>query len=404
MQRNQVKFLYLNLGHFLDHLFMLIFASVAAFQLNSEWGMSYAALIPYATPGFIAFGVFALLAGWIADKWSREGMIVIFFIGIGVSAILTGMANSPIQIAIGLTLVGIFAAIYHPVGLAMVVHGRTKTGIPLAINGIFGNMGVASAALLTGFLVDSSGWRSAFFVPGAISIVLGVAYLIFIRGDKLSEAANAASGKAAETPPIPRNTFNRIFAIILVTTAIGGLVFQSTTFALPKIFEERLVDFAGTATMVGWYAFLVFSLAAFAQLVIGYLVDHHSIRTVFATVALSQAVLFFLMTHLEGIAALLVAFAFMFVVFGQIPINDVLIGRMARSEWRSRVYALRYIVTFSVMASTVPLISWVHQNWGFEKLFVILTIAALAIFAATLLLPGSSPVIQGQKPAATEGT
>jgi MFS family permease len=404
MQRNQIKFLYLNLGHFLDHLFMLIFASVAAFQLNSEWGMSYAALIPYATPGFIAFGVCALLAGWIADKWSREGMIVIFFIGIGVSSILTGMANSPIQIAIGLTLVGIFAAIYHPVGLAMVVHGRTKTGIPLAINGIYGNMGVASAALLTGFLVDSSGWRSAFFIPGAISIVLGVAYLIFIRGDKPTETANAASSKAAEIPAISRQAFQRIFAIILVTTAIGGLVFQSTTFALPKIFEERLADFAGTATMVGWYAFLVFSLAAFAQLVIGYLVDNHSIRTVFATVALSQAVLFFLMTHLEGLAALLVAFAFMFVVFGQIPINDVLIGRMARSEWRSRVYALRYIVTFSVMASTVPLISWVHQNWGFEKLFGILTIAALAIFAATLVLPKSSPIIQQQKVAPASGT
>jgi len=404
MQRNQIKFLYLNLGHFLDHLFMLIFASVAAFQLNSEWGMSYAALIPYATPGFIAFGVCALLAGWIADKWSREGMIVIFFIGIGLSSILTGMANSPIQIAIGLTLVGIFAAVYHPVGLAMVVQGRTKTGIPLAINGIFGNMGVASAALLTGFLVDSSGWRSAFFVPGAISIVLGVAYLLFIRGDKPPEAANAATGKVAESPSISRQTFLRIFAIILITTAIGGLVFQSTTFALPKIFEERLFDFAGTATLVGWYAFLVFSLAAFAQLVIGYLVDHHSIRTVFATVALSQAVLFFLMTHLEGIAALLVAFAFMLVVFGQIPINDVLIGRMARSEWRSRIYALRYIVTFSVMASTVPLISWVHQNWGFEKLFGILTIAALAIFAATLVLPKSSPIIQRQKLAATEGT
>ena len=404
MQRNQIKFLYLNLGHFLDHLFMLIFASVAAFQLNSEWGMSYAALIPYATPGFIAFGVCALLAGWIADKWSREGMIVIFFIGIGLSSILTGMANSPIQIAIGLTLVGVFAAIYHPVGLAMVVQGRTKTGIPLAINGIFGNMGVASAALLSGFLVDSSGWRSAFFVPGVISIVLGIAYLLFIRGDKPPEAANAATGKVAEPASISRQSFQRIFAIILFTTAIGGLVFQSTTFALPKIFEERLVDFAGTATMVGWYAFLVFSLAAFAQLVIGYLVDNHSIRVVFATVALSQAILFFLMTHLEGIAALLVAFAFMLVVFGQIPINDVLIGRMARSEWRSRVYALRYIVTFSVMASTVPLISWVHQNWGFEKLFGILTIAALAIFAATLLLPRSSPVIQRQKLAATEGT
>jgi MFS family permease len=401
MQRNQVKFLYLNLGHFLDHLFMLIFASVAAFQLYSEWGMSYASLIPYATPGFIAFGVCALLAGWIADKWSREGMMVVFFIGIGVSSILTGMANNPLQIAVGLTLIGVFAAIYHPVGLAMVVHGRDKIGIPLAINGIFGNMGVACAALLTGFLVDSSGWRSAFFIPGVISILLGVSSLVVFRGDKKPDAdgaASASSGRGIGAASIPRNVFLRIFAIIIFTTAAGGLIFQSTTFALPKIFDERLVDFAGSATLVGWYTFLVFSLAAFAQLLIGYLVDHHSVRIVFATVAICQAFFFFLMLHLEGITALLVAFAFMFVVFGQIPINDVLIGRMARSEWRSRVFALRYVVTFSVMASTVPLIGWVHANWGFERLFSILTGAALAIFAATLLLPGSSKIINRQNP------
>ena len=146
--------------------------------------------------------------------------------------------------------------------------------------------------------------------------------------------------------------------------------------------------------MVGWYAFLVFSLAAFAQLVIGYLVDHYSIRIVFASVALLQAGFFYAMTHLNGITALLVAIAFMFVVFGQIPINDVLVGRMARSEWRSRAYALRYVVTFSVMASAVPLIGWVHAGWGFGRLFQILAIAALAIFMATLFLPGSNEAVR----------
>ena len=399
MRRNQVKFLFLNLGHFLDHLFMLIFASVVALRLDSEWGISYAELIPYATPGFIAFGVCALLAGWIADKWSREGMIVIFFIGIGVSSIFAGLANNPLQIAAGLTLIGVFAAIYHPVGLAMVVHGRDKTGIPLAINGVFGNLGVASAALLTGFLIDNAGWRSAFYVPGFISIVLGISYLIFINQGKRSGAAvveSIGTNQKFDPPSIPKNILIRVFAIIFFTTAVGGLIFQSTTFALPKIFDERLADFAGTATMVGWYAFLVFSLAALAQLVIGYLVDHHSIRIVFAVVALFQSIFFFLMTRLEGITALLVSIAFMFVVFGQIPINDVLVGRMARSEWHSRAYALRYVVTFSVMASTVPLIGWVHGNWGFGKLFNILAIAALTIFAATLLLPRSIKTLQHQ--------
>ena len=392
MQRSQVKFLYLNVGHFLDHLFMLVFATVAALRLNSEWGMSYAELIPYATPGFIAFGVCAIFAGWIADKWSREGMIAVFFIGIGASSMLTGLAETPLQIGLGLTAIGVFAAIYHPVGLAMVVQGRERTGVPLAINGVFGNLGVASAALLTGFLIDAAGWRSAFYLPGALSILIGVAYWVFENGSAArAEAAQGRARAAAVAPAsIPRATLVRVFAIIFFTTAVGGLVFQSTTFALPRIFAERLTDFAASATQVGWYAFLVFSLAALAQLLIGYLVDRHSLRLVFATVALLQAVFFYLMIHLEGLTALILSIAFMFVVFGQIPINDVLVGRMARSEWRSRAFALRYVVTFSVMASAVPLIGWLHANGGFSRLFGVLAVAAACIFAATLLLPASS--------------
>jgi MFS family permease len=390
MRRSQIKFLFLNLGHFLDHLFMLVFATVAALRLNGEWGMSYAELIPYATPGFIAFGVCAILAGWIADKWSREGMIVVFFIGIGISSMLTGLSNNPLQIAIGLTLIGIFAAIYHPVGLAMVVQDRDKTGMPLAINGVFGNLGVASAALLTGYLIDSAGWRSAFYLPGVVSILLGICYWIFVSRENSPGASTGVKARAQTSAPvIAKATLIRVFAIIFFTTAIGGLIFQSTTFALPRIFAERLTDFAVSATQVGWYAFLVFSLAALAQLLIGYLVDNHSLRLVFATVALLQAVFFYLMTHLQGMAALLLSIAFMFVVFGQIPINDVLVGRMAHSEWRSRAYALRYVVTFSVMASAVPLIGWLHANGGFARLFSVLAVAAALIFCATLLLPGS---------------
>lgn len=318
-------------------------------------------------------------------------MIVVFFIGIGVSSILTGFAQTPLQIGAGLTLVGVFAAIYHPVGLAMVVQDRDKTGMPLAINGVFGNLGVASAALLTGFLIDSAGWRSAFYLPGILSILLGLGFWVFISREESNRASPAKSASAAPaSSPVARSTLLRVFAIIFFTTAVGGLIFQSTTFALPRIFAERLTDFAISATQVGWYAFLVFSLAALAQLLIGYLVDNHSLRRVFAVVALLQAVFFYLMIQLQGLAALLVAIAFMFVVFGQIPINDVLVGRMARSEWRSRAYALRYVVTFSVMASAVPLIGWLHANGGFSRLFGVLAFAAALIFCATLFLPSAS--------------
>ena len=407
MPRARLSFLFLNVGHFLDHFFMLIFATVAALRLANEWELSYAALIPYATPGFIAFGVAAIPAGWLADKWSREGMIVIFFLGIGASSILTALAGSPLEIALGLAAIGLFAAIYHPVGLALVIQGRTKTGVPLAINGIFGNLGVASAALLTGYLIDTAGWRNAFVLPGVISIGIGIAYAAFLwsgRGREASERAGGGAGAktaaGGDPPPVKRETFVRVLAIIMFTTAIGGLIFQSTTFALPKIFEERLTDLAGTATAIGGFAFAVFTVAAFAQLAVGYLVDHHSLRTVFAFVAGLQAAFFAVMYQLTGVAALVVAVGFMLVVFGQIPINDVLIGRITKTEWRSRVYSLRYIVTFSVSASTLPLIAWIHGSWGFDRLFVVMAVAACAILAAVLVLPRRGAFI-GQTAAAT---
>lgn len=386
--RDKVEYLFLNVGHFLDHFFMLIFATAAALQLTREWGLSYAELIPYATPGFIAFGVCAIPAGWLADKWSGEGMMAVFFIGIGLSSIFAGFASDPKQIAIGLTMVGVFASIYHPVGLAMVVRGKAKTGLRLAINGVWGNLGVASAALLTAFLIDMSGWRSAFYLTGVLSVFIGVFYWWFIRG--YPEDPGITKAKAAVNQGSGTANLWRIFAIILVTTAIGGLIFQSTTFALPKILDERLTNLAGSATMNGWYAFLVFSIAAGGQVVVGKLLDHYPVKLIFATVAALQCLLFAVMIQSHGQLALLVSIAFMLVVFGQIPINDVLLGRVVSSEWRSRAYALRYLVTFSVMASAVPLIAWIHSGWGFDRLFVVLSVAAGFIFMAVLLLPGSS--------------
>ena len=393
MSVSKTRFLFLNIGHFIDHWFMLIFATVAAVHLAGEWNMGYGELIPYATPGFIAFGACALAAGWLADKWRRDGMMVVFFIGIGISACLSGLATSPLQLGIGLTLVGIFAAIYHPVGLAMVVEGRERTGIPLAINGVFGNMGVACAALVTGFLIDVLGWRSAFVAPGGLAIALGLAYLRFERRAARASAEADASdrdrgGKPA--PPAnryPRELLVRVFSIVFFSTALGGLIFQSTTFSLPKVIEEML---GGSASTIGGYAFVVFSVAALAQIVVGYLVDRHSVRRIFAAVALLQALFFLAMTRVDGVAALLVATGFMLAVFGQIPINDVLVGRAARSEWRSRAYALRYVITFSVMASAVPVIAWMHGKTGFNGIFMLLAVSAALIFCAVLLLPGES--------------
>ena len=394
MKHRQLEFLFLNVGHFFDHLIILIFSAVAALALAREWGMGYAQLIPYATPGFVAFGLFAVPAGWLADKWGREGMMLGFFIGIGTAAVLTALADTPLQIGFGLFVIGIFGAIYHPVGLAMVVQGRTKTGMPLAVNGVFGNLGVGCAALITGFLIDQTGWRSAFVWPGVVCVVIGFAYALFLlRTRQLRASADKVSGEKAKSDQmlqVSRPVLIKIFAVIFFSTAVGGLVFQSTTFSLPKVFDERLGELAVTATSVGSFAFVVFALASIGQLIVGYLLDRVSLKLVFLVVAAIQAVFFTLMVGATGSVALAVGAVFMLAVFGQIPINDVLIGRITRSEWRSRVFGLRYIVTFSVSASSIPLIAWIYALWGFDALFWVLTGAALAILIAVALLPAAA--------------
>jgi MFS family permease len=279
MNRDRTHFLFLNVGHFLDHLFTLIFATVAALALSREWGLSYGELLKYATPGFFAFGVFSYPAGWLADKWSREGMMVVFFVGIGVASVATGFAQTPLQVGVGLFVIGVFAAIYHPVGLAMVTQKWKNTGMRLAVNGVWGNLGVASAALITGYLIDNGGWRIAFIIPGAFSIAVGIAYALARRADFSAERAMAKPVSAAQSAD-SRALLVRVSLIVFTTAAVSSIIFQATTFALPKIFDERLQGLASAAagwlqnhglggrtdvaTMVGAFAFTVFAIASMA--------------------------------------------------------------------------------------------------------------------------------------------
>ena len=396
--RERLHFLLLNIGHFLDHLFMLIFATVAALALTREWGLGYADLLKYAAPGFFAFGVFALPAGWLADRWSRDGMMSVFFIGIGVASIATAFARTPFEVAVGLFAVGVLAAIYHPVGLALVVQKWKNTGMRIAVNGVWGNLGVASAALITGYFIDNGGWRTAFVVPGIVSILIGIAYtalqwseIVAAPRTRGQAKAAAATGRSAEIKAL----LLRISIIVFLTTAVSSIVFQSTTFALPKVFDERLGGLAMSATAIGQLAFVVFAVGSIGQLIVGHYLDRLGPRTVFIAAAALQVAFFAAMPGLVDWAALLCALIFMLAAFGQIPINDYMIGRMADGEYRARIYGVRYVVSFTVLAAALPLIAFVYESWGFDGLFRVLALSAAVILCAVTLLPRKLPTPQG---------
>ncbi len=382
MTRGRFLVPFLNLGHLLDHLVMLVFPTVVV-ALGREWDRPYSELLPLSLGGFIAFGAFAIPAGWLADHWSRYKMMAVFFFGIGASLFMTGFAGSSWQIALGLTLTGMFAAIYHPVGIAMLVAAPEKIGRALGWNGLWGNLGLAAAAIVSGALMDLFGWRAAFFIPGLAAIAAGAAFLALVPDPGPVQKKSRTIGLH-----IDARTMARIFAILLVATACGGVIFNSTTVAMPKVFDERLRDLAQTNLGIGALVALVYSVAAFAQVAMGALIDRFELRRLMIGIALVQVPLLVLAANMEGWAMLGAALAMMLAVFGQIPLNDAIVGRYCADEYRSRVYAVRYVVTLTVAAVAVPLISVLHGTaGGFRNVFLVLAALAGAIVAASLFFP-----------------
>jgi len=388
MTRRQTIDLFLNVGHLLDHFVMLIFPT-AVLAIGTEWERPYAELLPLALGGFIAFGACSIPAGWLADHWSRKGMMRLFFFGIGGATLATGFAHTPAQLAFGLTAIGVFAAIYHPVGLAMLVSNQPNLGRTLGVNGVFGNAGLAFAALASGALADLAGWHAAFLVPGVIAIAIGFAFVWVSRDTDLGKSA--VKRAAAR---LPRALLARVFLIVAVATACGGVIFNATTVAMPKVFDERLHALTDTNFGIGALVCATYLIAAMAQLLVGWWLDRRSLRAVFVAVTVLQVPLLLAAGSLAGYAMLAVAVAMMFFVFGQIPINDAMIARYTAEEWRARAYAVRYVVSFGASAMAVPLIAWIHRAYGdFQPLFAILAAFAALTFAAALAFPSERPAV-----------
>ena len=377
--------LFLNFGHSLDHLLLLIFPTVVL-AMAPEFGRTYGEMLPLSIGAFVMFGAGSLPAGWLADRWSRRGMMVVFFIGMGAASVLVGLAQNTWQIAVALTLVGTFGAIYHPVGITMLVSGRDKVGRVLGVNGVWGNLGVAFAALLAGALAHWLNWRAAFVVPGVVAMATGIAFALIVPSD----FGLTRSARQERRSGLPRPVLVHVFVVLAIAVVCGGVIFNATTVAMPKVFDEKLPALVETTFGVGVMVSIVYAFAALAQLCVGWWIDRHSIKAVFVVVVGLQVPLLLLAAGSENVAMLIVALGMMFFIFGQIPINDAMVAAYSDEQWRARAYALRYVVSFLGSASAVPLVAYTHSSTaGFASLFLVLAVLAAIMLCAAFTFPGS---------------
>jgi MFS family permease len=372
---------FVNAAHFIDHYAMLIFAA-AVIIMGPALGMAYSELLPYATPGFVAFGAGSLVTGWLGDRWSRRHMMVIFFVGIGLSMISVAFVQTPLQLGAALLAIGIFASIYHPVGTAMIVSYANRLGREMGINGVWGNLGVASSALVTGVIGQYLGWRFAFFIPGAATVLIGIAFaMMVVHEDRKGTKQAAAQARIAR-----EDAWRLILALMIVVVAIST-TFNAVTVALPKLFAERLADLTKSPALLGVIAAGVYVFGAMTQYTIGKLLDRHSLKTVMLPLSFLLAPLMYLAATLANLPLILVSIGIIMGAFGQVTVNDALVGKYTPEEWRSRAYAVRYFVGFTAAGASVGLVAWLYEHGGFATMLQAFAGLCLFVIAAAFILP-----------------
>ena len=383
------RLLYLNFGHFTNHMLMLIFAK-AAFSAGIDFGFgkdgAYTEMIPYGIPSLVLFGACAPLAALVADHWNRNGMLTVFFIGIGLSSILTGFAQSLLQIGFGLAFIGIFASIYHPVGIAMVIEGGGKVGWRLGMNGVWGNMGVAAAPLVTGLIIAQFDWRMAFIIPGSVSILFGLGYLSFVRSVSAGRTPEANRQEKELVGFAPG--WKRALVSLALVTAAGGFVFGAMTFLIPRLFEVRMQGISEDIAVTGTLAALIYAVAAFAQLVVGRAIDKRTIKTVLIFIAAGQPLFLSLMAMQTDYILFAVSLLAMGFVFGQIPITDALLSQYVPDQWRTKVLSIKFMINLVIGAVALMTARYLLSTGaGFETVMRVIAIAACFIVGAAILLP-----------------
>ncbi|WP_316207181.1 MFS transporter [Bradyrhizobium sp. SZCCHNR3118] len=372
---------FVNAGHFIDHYAMLIFAA-AVVIMGPALDMSYAELLPYATPGFIAFGAGSLLTGWLGDRWSRRHMMLIFYLGIGASMVAVGLVRTPVQLGTALLAIGLFASIYHPVGTAMIVSYAERLGREMGINGVWGNLGVASSALVTGVIGEYLGWRFAFIVPGVLTMLIGVAFACTVTHEDRRGARQAE----AQARVAREHMWRVVVALLMVVIAIST-TFNAVTVALPKLFAERLAGLTQSPALLGLIAAGVYVFGAMTQYTIGRLLDRHALKAVALPLSVVLAPLLYLAADFTDLALILVSVGIVMGAFGQVTVNDAMVGKYTSEEWRSRAYAVRYFVGFTAAGASVGLVAWLHEHGGFSTMLHAFAGLCLFAVAAALILP-----------------
>jgi MFS family permease len=308
----------------------------------------------------------------------------------GVSTLLAAASQNAWQMAAALTLVGAFASIYHPVGIPLLVQKSSNPGYAIGLNGLAGNLGVALAAVVSGFLIKWLGWRAAFAIPALLSIGIGILFVYVCP----AEPEVPAKRKAKAPVNLPPGTVARALAVMTISAASGSVLFNFTTNGNGQLMLERFKGIIEDPATLGIMLAAIYTVASLMQVVVGKLLDRMAVRPLFLGIVLFQIPLFLLASHAQGwwlFAALLGVMVF---IFGAIPFVDVTIVRYVDDRMRSRVAGIRLSISLGLSSLAVWVLGPSVKELGFDVMLMVMAgFATLTALVVTLLPKEPAPNI-----------
>jgi len=363
--RNQAmrQIVFINTAHFLNHYILLILATAVlgmVTQAPEAFGRDYGPILALGTTMFVLYGLGALPMGWLQEKFGRKAMMAVFYFGTGAGLLVAGIAPSPLVLTLALAFMGACAAIYHPIGTAMLVEAAgDKVGRSMGINGAFGNIGVACAPVVTALLAAKLGWHFAFLIPGVVCIAVG---LLWLREEPYDFVKAAGPQKAF--PAIPPAIVRRAVVVLMAIATVSGLVFNAFSLLLPKLMEERLAGSPDLLPVVGMLAFLATLCGGLTQFTVGRMIDRHTLKGVFLPLALVQMPCMLALAYVQGWLVLPLAGIMAASIFGQVTVNETMTARYVAPALRAKLYSIRFTIGFLGAAAASPLVGFLHEATG----------------------------------------
>jgi FSR family fosmidomycin resistance protein-like MFS transporter len=398
MKSARLAFLFSNLGHFHVHLFTAFYA-VIVLQLEKEWTGSYEELLRLWTLGSLLIGVMALPAGRLGDRWTARVMMTVLFIGMGGASILCGFVDGPTALLAGLAMIGLFAAIYHPIGIPWLIRNFDRnTGKILAMNGIFGSFGTAGAGLIAGVLIAWLGWRAAFIVPGVVCLLTGLAMLYYVLTGRLT----SAPPQRRRQTPASRSDALRVFFVLVVAMFVGSMLYHVMQNGLPKVFAEALRAQIGDGPLgAGILTSFVFIMGGAMQLIGGHLADRFSLKTVYLLCWFCQMVFVTLVALIGGFGMVGIAALAVMANLAAQPAENLLLARYAPEKYHGLAFGCKFVLTFVAAPAAIQLIAFVREATG-GPFWIFAGLGAAGLLVVLLILTLPAPRPETAPPAAAE--